>query len=287
VKFKTGILMDSLRMPFDEALKFCSESGCDGVQFYAVPHHMSSFSLDLNTAVFLKQKVASYGLEIPALCGDLGGFGFEKAEDNPEKIRKTKEVVDFAEKLGTRIITSHIGVISSENSIRNTNMKEALQEICAYAEPRGISIAVETGPEKSSVLRSFIEETGSSALKINFDPANLAMVQGEKPSEAVRILSDLIIHTHVKDGIRLGPCRPLEVYHSFADGNTAKLDIESFFTEEPLGCGQVDFGDYLDALDSVGYSEYLTIEREAGDNRQNDISEGLQFLKGVISEKSK
>lgn len=74
MKFKTGILLDSLRMPLEESLKIASDTGVEGVQIYAVSHHMASLELDYKTAKLLRRKVESYNLEISALCGDLGGM---------------------------------------------------------------------------------------------------------------------------------------------------------------------------------------------------------------------
>lgn len=178
MKFKTGILIDSFQIELDDALKISADLGVNGIQMYAVPHHMASINLDYKEAKSLKRKINSYNLEVAALCGDLGGHGFELEEENPGKIKKTKEIIDFASELGTTIITTHIGVISEEaDSDKNIVMREALSEVCRYAEDAGIYIAIETGPERSMVLKKFIKGTGEKNLKVNFDPANLVMVQ--------------------------------------------------------------------------------------------------------------
>jgi len=200
MKFKIGILIDSLQIAFEDSLKISSQSGADGIQMYAASHHMASLELDYKAAKSLKRKVESYNLEISALCGDLGGHGFELRDENHEKIKKTREIIDFAGELGISIITTHIGVISGTEDEKNSIMQEALQEICRYAEKAGVYIAIETGPEKPELLKKFIEETGEKNLKVNLDPANLVMVHGENPAEAVFNLKDYIVYTHAKDG---------------------------------------------------------------------------------------
>lgn len=284
MKFKTGILLDNLQVPFEAALKIASDSGADGIQFYAASHHMASLELDYKAAKYLKRKVESYNLEISALCGDLGGHGFEIRDENPEKIEKTRDIIDFAGELGVRIITSHIGVISETPCARNSIMQEALQEICRYAEKAGAYIAIETGPEKSEVLKKFVEETGERNLKVNFDPANLVMVQGENPTEAVFNLKDYIVHTHAKDGRMLTQCDPVSIYNAFAEGNSENIPIDDYFVELSLGSGDVNFPEYLKGLETIGYSGYLTIEREAeaGTDRIKEITGGIEFLKGVM-----
>lgn len=282
MRFKTGILLDSLQLPFEDALRIASDAGADGIQVYAAPHHMASVEMDYTAARSIKSKVRSYDLELSAVCGDLGGHGFESQEENLEKIEKTLKIIDFAEELEVRIITTHIGVVSETDSDKNAVMQEALQKICRYAKRAGVYIAIETGPERSGVLRRFIEETGEPNLKVNLDPANLVMVQGENPSEAVMTLKDLIIHTHAKDGKMVRPCDPITIYRAFAEGNPDNIHIDDYFVELPLGTGGVDFPAYLKALDRIGYSGYLTIERESGSDRKKDITEGIKFLKGLM-----
>ncbi|RKX93049.1 MAG: sugar phosphate isomerase/epimerase [Spirochaetes bacterium] len=279
--FKTGILLDSLRTDLDDALAFAAETGVSGVQIYASPHEMSSMKIDLQEAEILKKKVQRYGLELSALCGDLGGHGFEREDENPEKIVKTKKIIDFAVELGIRIITTHIGVVSETDAEHNTVMQDALRKICSYAQRAGVFIAVETGPERSEVLKKFIVETGERNLKVNFDPANLVMVQGEDPAEAVRILRDYIVYTHAKDGRMVKKCNPEEIYGAFADGNPAGINFDDYFVELPLGRGDVNFPEYLKTLDDIGYTGYLTIEREAGDRRKKDVVEGISFLEKI------
>ena len=279
--FKIGILLDSLQTTLDEALKFAAENGADGVQLYAAPHPMSSMKVDLKDPGTLRRKAGDYGLEISALCGDLGGHGFERENENPRKIDRMKEIIDFAAELGTGVITTHIGVVSETDQAHNAVMQHALREICGYAQKAGIFIAVETGPERAEVLKRFIEETGSAGLKVNFDPANLVMVQGENPAEAVKVLKDYIVYTHAKDGRMRKQCDPSEIYGAFADGNPGGIDFDDYFVELTLGQGEVNFPGYLKALKETGYQGYLTIEREAGNRRYEDIAEEMAFLRNI------
>ncbi len=282
MKFKTGILLDSLKMPFEDALRVAYDAGVDGIQFYAASHYMASVDFDYKSAKSLHKKVGEYGLEISALCGDLGGHGFEIRDENSYKIKKTKDIIDFASELETGIITTHIGVVLDDDADHNQIMGEALQDICRYAEKAGVYIAIETGPEKSELLKKFIEETGEANLKVNFDPANLVMVQGENTAEAVLNLKDYIVYTHAKDGKMVTQCDPVLIYNAFAENNPDNINIDDYFVELPLGMGEVDFSEYLKALEGIGYSGYLTIEREAGSDRIKDITEGVIFLKGVM-----
>lgn len=54
----------------------------------------------------------------------------------------------------------------------------------------------------------------------------------------------------------------------------------SAFREVPLGAGSVDWNNYLQALNDIGYTGFLTIEREVGTNPEEDIRQAVNFLKG-------
>jgi len=105
------------------------------------------------------------------------------------------------------------------------------------------------------------------------------MVVREEAANAVRTLGAYIVHTHAKDGLNLKPCTGAEVYGSFAEGGVAALEASRCFKEVPLGEGAVDWDAYLDALEEVGFSGFLTIEREVGDDPEKDIIAAVKFLR--------
>ena len=53
--------------------------------------------------------------------------------------------------------------------------------------------------------------------------------------------------------------------------------------ETPLGEGSVKYVDYLKALDDIGYTGFLTIERECGDDPAKDIATAVRFLNNIIN----
>ena len=64
--------------------------------------------------------------------------------------------------------------------------------------------------------------------------------------------------------------------HQFID------EIANRIIELPLGQGDVDFPAYLSALNDIGYTGYLTIEREVGDDPEGDIRLAVNFLQSLI-----
>jgi L-ribulose-5-phosphate 3-epimerase len=283
--FKIGVMVDSFHVCFDEGLIKAREAGAQGIQVYATEGEMAPENLTKAMTAEKKKKIAANGLEISALCGDLGGHGFARQEDNGWKIEKSKRIVDLALELNCNIITTHIGVIPADNQCkRYAVLQNACHELGEYAHKCGAVFAIETGPEKSTTLAGFISDTCPNGLSVNFDPANFVMVTGEEPSQAVRNLSGHIVHTHAKDGIMIKATDPQIIYDFFAEGGIGDLRLEDYFKEVPLGQGDVCFDKYLGALAEIGYKGYLTIEREVGKNPEEDIRLAVQYLKAKINQ---
>ena len=217
-----------------------------------------------------------------AICGDLGR-GFGNPELNPSLIEKSKRIMELAKELGSDIVTTHIGVVPADPSHdRYKVMQEACRELAEFADGLGSHFALETGPEPSAVLKQFLDSLGSRGVSVNLDPANLVMVVGDDPVDAVRNLKDYIVHTHAKDGIMVQRTNPEFIYG--VTPTPEDVRGATFYRELPLGEGKVGFPAYLRALERVGYRGFLTIEREAGDDPVKDIKDAADFLRKVIAE---
>jgi sugar phosphate isomerase/epimerase len=212
-----------------------------------------------------------------ALCGDLGQ-GFGDASKNPKLIEDSRRILELALELDTNIVTTHIGVIPADKKhARYKVMQEACFELSRYADSLGAHFAVETGPEKATVLKGFLDEMGSTGVAVNLDPANFVMVTGDDPVQAVYTLRDYIVHTHAKDGRKLMDKDPELIYRIIED----EIQSGRAFEETPLGEGGVDYPNYLKALDEIGYDGFLTIEREVGENPAADIERAVKFLRKI------
>lgn len=279
---KIGVITDCFKLPIDDSIKLAGELGFSGVQIYATTGAFSPAVLDDDRKAELKKLLAEGGLEISALCGDMGGHGFEIAEDNPERVKKTKAIIDLAEEFGVKVITTHIGVIPADKTEpRYKAMLDALNECGEYAAAKGITIAIETGPEDAKTLLAFLEDT-RGGVGVNLDPANFVMVTDQDPVEAVRLLGKYIVHTHAKDGVLLIKTDPKIIYNHFAEGGIEALNVADYFLETPLGEGKVDFDAYISALREAGFDGYLTIERETGGDPISDIKLAKAYLENLI-----
>ena len=276
--FSIGVMLESFRLPTPVALKKAKEIGATGIQMYAVDGEHAPEQLTGGKRRELLDMVKSEGLVFSALCGDLGK-GFHNAELNPGLIERSMRILDLAKDLETDIVTTHIGVVPADpGHDRYKIMQEACFKLAEYADSLDAHFAIETGPEESATLKQFLDGLHSTGVAVNLDPANLIMVTGDDPVQAVHNLKDYIVHTHAKDGVRNYYRDPEEVYGLVE----AEMLASPSFAELPLGQGGVDFGNYLKALDEIGYHGFLTIEREVGDDPEKDIRLAVDFLNGLI-----
>ena len=280
--FKIGTLADWFGVGLLDGIRASEQCGASGVQLYA----WNEFDPRKTTSAYLtqvKSTLRACNQAVAALCGELGGHGLEIAGDNGEKIEYLKRTVDLAVSLDCNVVTTHIGRVPEDReSVRWANMLSACQEVGAYAARKGVTVAVETGPEPVERLMEFIG-CCPSGIGVNYDPANLVMVTRDDEVAGVYRAGSAIVHTHAKDGRCNHYAGPEEVYGIFAEGGIEALNtVSTYFTETPLGSGEVRWRDYLQALRDVGYRGYLTIEREVNQNAAADIRIAVQFLKKLI-----
>lgn len=281
-KFPIGVLVDSFRCDTYEAIKKAASLNVDGIQLHCAMGENVPEKLSKEKRKEMLGLVKDNGMVFSAICGDLG-HGFGNKEMNPELIDKSKRIMELAKELESDVVTTHIGVVPSDPSHdRYKIMQEACFELAKYADSMGSHFAIETGPETSAVLKGFLDSLGSTGVAVNLDPANLVMVTGDDPVQAVYNLKDYIFHTHAKDGVMLKKGNPEYIYR-VVHPVPAEFDRVKYFQEVPLGEGSVDFLAYLKALEDIGYKGFLTIEREVGDDPAKDITTAADFLRDIIS----
>lgn len=281
--FPIGVIVESFRSVTREAIEKAAKLNVDGLQMYCTQGEHSPENMTDAKISELMAVVKGNGLKFSAICGDLGmGFGFK--DKNPMLIEKSKRITELAKKLECDIVTTHIGVVPEDkNHERYKIMQEACYELSRFADNMEAHFAIETGPEKSEVLKGFLDSLGSKGVAVNLDPANLVMVAGDDPVNAVHNLKDYIVHTHAKDGVMLKKGNPEYIYAAVHPVPQEVRGVK-YFEEVPLGTGEVDFPAYLKALEGIGYKGYLTIEREVGDKPEKDINTAVSFLKSIINE---
>ncbi len=280
---KIGAMVDSFCLGVKEGIRAAARVGAQGVQIYAVDGEFTPERLTPSDISEYRRLLADEGLEISALCGDLGGHGFTDPAQVPTTIERSRRIAHLCAELGGRIITTHIGVVPKDPAHpRYAIMQDACERLARAASAEGCLFAIETGPESPEVLRAFLDSLQNPSVGVNYDPANLVMVTQCDPVRGVYTLAEYIYHTHAKDGVHLKDIDPEILYGWFAEGGIGDNRLEDYFLETPLGQGAVDLDGWIRALRDVGYHGYLTIEREVGENPAADIAMAADYLRAHI-----
>ena len=152
----------------------------------------------------------------------------------------------------------HAGFIDHRDPIGYAKLTDRLKYVRDLCADAGIGLTLETGQETADDLAEML--TNLPGVYVNFDPANMILYGKGDPVRAVGILAPWIRHVHVKDAL-----------YSKVPGEWG--------TEVEWGKGEVRADDFIAALDKVGYTGFLAVEREAGDDRAGDIAAAVADLK--------
>ena len=160
--------------------------------------------------------------------------------------------------LGAPYMLFHAGFLDESNPAAYAAYVERVsfvRDACAKA---GVQLILESGQETAEDLARFLRDV--PGLYVNFDPANMILYGKGRPMEALETLVPWIRKIHVKD----------------ADATAVP---GTWGTERPWGEGQVGGAAFIDALNGLGFTGNLTIEREGGDDRAGDIARAAARLR--------
>jgi len=250
--------------------------GLKKVQLGLTPHRD-----DPGTWEGVQEILAESGIRI--VSGMFATFGEDYT--TPETIRRTGGVVPdedwdenwelakaaaaTAKTMGLTQVSTHAGFLPHEPtdpdfeklSLRVVQLAEVFGE-------NGASLLLETGQETAETLLMFLDEIGKRGVQnvgVNFDPANMILYDMDDPIEALRRLMPHVQQVHVKDAKR----------------TTVKGD---WGEEVVVGTGQVDWIAFVRILAEADFDGSLIFEREAGDDRVGDITQGIAALNGAMQQ---
>lgn len=255
---KIGAFLSSFCLDFVSAVKKAHELGMAGLELSSLPNEIDVEHLTPHQCDHILTVMGDHNLAISSVCGEIGGFAIDDEAEAMSRVERTQQVMEVTKRLGCDIVQLHIGVIPHDLHGPTVDvLRRALDRLGAFGQEIGVCIATETGPEPGDVMKRFLDTLQNPTIKVNYDPANLVM-NGFDAIAGVYDLKDYIVHTHAKDGLR-------------------KPDA-SGEQEKPLGCGDVDFPRYIQALKEIGYDGFYIIERELGNDRVKDITDAVRFL---------
>lgn len=276
---KIAVMVHNLRLGVYEGMETAARMGVTGVHLSASVKGFRPVDLDAEARRKVVVHLRTLGLEFSAISAWGGEVDLGKSEGLEGHIEDGKRLLELAVDLECGIWQGHCGIMPHRTDDPKWQcFVDAFGRLCEHGEKVGACLAIETGPEPPEILKKMIDQVGSPALRVNYDPANLILwparymqLAGEaydrerafaeyKPVEGVGILGPYVVHTHAKD---------------------ARVFADIGRREVPLGDGWVDWRKYVDLLKQYGYDGYFAIEREVGEDPVGDVTRAVEFLKSL------
>lgn len=220
--------------------------------------------------------VKASGLTVSATCVGFAGEdyasiariaqtgGYMPDDAFEDRYAKTVAVADITTKLGTDMLSVHIGFVPEDHKDpKHGIMVDRIRRLADALGQRGVKLVMETGQESPESLVAFMDEVARPNLGVNFDPANMILYGMGDPVEALRLLMPHVMQVHLKDA-------------------TPTATPGQWGAEVPLGTGAVDWKAFFRVLNDAAWNGNLCIEREAGEQRIEDIRSGLAFVAPFI-----
>jgi sugar phosphate isomerase/epimerase len=170
-----------------------------------------------------------------------------------ENLRTARDEARLARELSLPLVTFHAGFLPHDpRDPERAKLVGRLRTIVDVFADQGVRLGFETGQETAETLLAFLAELDRPRAGVNFDPANMILYGMGEPVAARRALAPRVVQVHVKDAL------PAKKRGTWGE-------------EVPVGTGQVDWSAFFDVLDARIPEVDLMIEREAGDQRIEDV----------------
>ena len=128
--------------------------------------------------------------------------GFRPLHLITERLEYVRKCVDFADAIGARIVTFHMGFLPEDpEDGAYRAMLAAVSEAARYAATKRVTISLETGQETGRQLAAFLDRITVARVGVNFDPANLIIYGVDSPSQALKHVVSRVTSVHVKDAL--------------------------------------------------------------------------------------
>jgi len=258
---KIGVCEKDLPGDFEENFKWIVENDFDGFQIW--PDKVKNAKELLNMC-------KNEGVVISAIGG---GPNLVKPETKNSTIDEFKKRVEIAVSLESNIITAETKE-KPEKLSDDEAWKwccEIVREICEECKKCGVYLAIE--PSGSCFIKDYFmwkqlsDRVKMENLKVNYDPANILWA-GRDVIEGVHFLKKDIVHTHAKN-IIFGK-----------EGGYIEGESKIRVRDVPADEGKVNYREYINSLEEIGYDGFLTIEMHArkGEDRRDDILKSKKYI---------
>ena len=192
--------------------------------------------------------------------------GFRPLHLIRERLEYLRKCVDFADAIGARIVTFHMGFLPEDPADHAYRaMLAAVTDIAGYAARKKVTVSLETGQETGQQLAAFLDKITVARVGVNFDPANLVIYGVDSPSEALKHIVARVTSVHVKDALL--PETPGAMGREVRPGD-----------------GRAELAECFRVLRSSGFTGALIIENYVARGMKTDPMDELRRAKAFLQQ---
>ncbi len=247
---------------FEKSLDYLSALGYGGVEFMT----LAPKELDIKQ---IKELLAKYRLSVPLVCtGELFGqlkisFTNPSEEIRIKAVERVKEIVDFACELGANVNIGRVRgqYIAEEPRERSYQLSlSALRDICAYAEPKGVQIAIET----VTIMQTNFINTLEEAVELiqDVDRVNCKLMMD-------------VFHLNLEEKDVIG------AIHKYSPHNI-HVHLADYNRRYPGSCG-MDFRKIIQAFHDVGYDGAFCTEIFQLPDQESAAKGAIEYLAPIMN----
>ncbi len=239
-----------------QCLEIAKDAGFDGVEInFNLEGEFSNESSDTEIAA-IRKMAEDIGIAISGVCSFLFwpyAFSHSQPERRAMGVSLAKKMIHAAELLGTKNVLIVPGAVYAPwmedyepvpNDVCDQRAKAAVRELVPLAEQAGVLLNIENifangylySPQE---MVAFVDSFQSPHVQVHFDTGNI--MQYQFPEHWVPILGKRIKNIHFKEW----------------DKRTHEFNLNTFRT---LLDGTTNWPAVIEALDQIGYHDYLTFE---------------------------
>ena len=195
-----------------------------------------------------------------------GGFRVEALWNG--HLERAKQLAELAHNAAIPLVTMHAGSFVDDKGELCCEIVDRIRTIALVFRDADIEVAFETGHEPAHAVLALLDALAVEGVGVNFDPANMLLYGSGDPIEALSELLPYVYQCHIKDAI---PSERRELWG----------------TEVVVGTGRVDWLRFFGCLRRSQRPIGLMVEREAGDQRVDDIRSAIRFVHTHVPERAR
>ena len=297
--FVSAILAD---YSFEEMIDTASELGFECVEVacwpqgkaerrYAGVSHIDVENLTDDKVEYINSYCKERNIEISALAFYPNTIGND-LEMRKANVSHLYKVIDASIRLGVNMVTTFVGRDQFKTVEENIEIfKEVWTDIINYADKKDVKIAIENCPmlfdngqwpggqnlfTSPAIWRKLFEIAPNKNFGINFDPSHFVwqMMDYINP---IYEFKDRIFHVHFKD-IKLHP-------EKLKEAGVLAYPLDYMSPKLP-GLGDVNWSQYVSALNDIGYNGYgcIEIEDRAFEDSEARVLDSLKLSKRYLEQ---